>query len=186
MGELADYRCPVCGSPVEDFVCTNGDWGDCGYITCPICHDGSGGPRPDGEGAACPHHVASWIDEPGFEEGPLLSEQEPPALPALALSREPTEAEIDTAYGGLAALARSVYGDSGFAEPGDLVPLYEAVCETENAFYLWSSMTGVMAWSFAEIFAADPAVFSMQAVELAARLARGTAALESLARAHPE
>jgi hypothetical protein len=84
---VADYDCPICGPAVVDWVCAwRGIGGSCGYITCPICADGSGGfngrDRP-----TCPHYAATWLEEEGWAVGPLLDEREGQTLQPREITR---------------------------------------------------------------------------------------------------
>jgi len=103
----AEYPCPVCGAPVEDFVCTNDAEasGTCGYITCPICADGRGGPWPPID--ACPHFVAVYVMGDGIPESAVDMDEIYAALP----EEEVTDIdEPDTAFELVARIATSQGG----------------------------------------------------------------------------
>jgi hypothetical protein len=98
-GERA-LTCPLCGSPVSNWVCTNKM--DCGYILCSICADGSGGSNTKGVDP-CPHFAVTLWDEDEVMDGIEVS-VEPPLSLGLVLD------DLTRAAGGVAR--SSVFLDS--------------------------------------------------------------------------
>ena len=107
-------------------------------------------------------------------EGPLLEDDAPRELDA---EREPTDAEIDAAFGPRAELARLVYGDSGFLERGSLVDLYRVLCEDEtDPGTDYVSFEGLQHY-----WARDPDEFTARLRALVRELEEGLARLEARA-----
>jgi hypothetical protein len=164
MAHSTSWACEVCGTQAESWVC------DCGMVFCPICRNGRGGlAAPSGP---CPHWVAQWDDDGGFTQGP------DPYLPNVWFTREPTDAEVDEAFGEYATIARDVYED-GFDSSGLALVLYDQVLEELGGCMVASTSERPPGWEFRDVFTPDPKAFTERLLALAQRLQQGIEALEA-------
>jgi hypothetical protein len=155
--------CLSCGEPAE-----TGEVCDCGYATCPYCADGRGSGSWSAD-EACPHWVGSWGDEVGVWEGPLAESEQ---LYVPSLTREPTEPEVQAAFGDVTPVALRMWEACGFDEQAvELRTVYEIVCdEQDGATVSGSAPNGgsVTSW-----FVRDPDRFRQRVQELVAQLEVG-------------
>lgn len=165
----ASFKCAVCGSAVIDWVCADlGIGGSCGFITCPICADGSGGSNT-ADLPTCRHYTATLPGDLEAAAGPLLENVWSNPLPAFP--NVPSD-ELEDALGERLQLAREVYRE-GFDQEASVVRLYEALVRRHGGHVLESSMDSggaVGGWSWRDVFVANPQEFERELRDIHALL----------------
>jgi hypothetical protein len=155
--------------------------------TCPFCgdpHPAADDEDPDFDATpGCKHHFGRYDPDgtPGNDEYPkltgYLSELDDLKLPTHDGSAEPSQPQLEAAFGEELELARAAYPD-GFNQPGASISLYRAVITRLNVSELW--ITGSMVWSCCEYYAAHPEAEAKKGRELLAAVQEGIQRLNEL------